>query len=430
MRRGLILVAGLAVVAIVVAAVGGGDPTTAAPTTEAGIPATSRPPQPGTTLPPAPTGTTIPPTVTVAPIPDAPLGLDPDIAQLTAMWPTEWAISTIDLGELKLGIPAFDPRDRIRPIDAPTYESIESANEWLVDREIGVMLELDSVARFFPLRILTSHEVVNDEVDGVPYVVTYCPLCNTAVAFDRRVEGEVLRFGVSGLLRNSDLVMWDDRTTSLWQQITGEGIVGSFAGTQLDILPTATVRWGDFKASHPDGEALSQDTGFGFNYGSNSYVGYSNRTAPFNSFFDAELDERFPALSRVVGVRVGDLAKAYPFSVMANDRAVNDEIGGVAIAVWWAPTDSADNFDGAQVGSGASIGTGIAFLREVDGQVLTFAADGDEAFVDTETGSTWTLFGEAIAGPLVGTQLELAIHQNEFWFAWAAFNGGAPVHGT
>ena len=386
-----------------------------------------------TTAPPASTSSepatqSTPPTSSTL-VTTADFVIPDDVALVSASWPTEWAIRTIDLTELKVGIRAPDSRDRIRPLDQPTYESIDSADEWLVDREIGVSLELGETARFYPLRILTSHEIVNDELDGIPFAVTYCPLCNTAVAFDRRVDGEVLRFGVSGLLRNSDLVMWDDKTVSLWQQITGESIVGSLAGTHLDVLPTATIRWADFKENHPDGEALSENTGFGFNYGSNAYVGYSSRPAPFGTFFDGPLDDRFPALDRVVGVRVGDAAKAYPFAVIEDERAVNDELTGVPIAVWWAPTDAADNFDGELVGQGDSIGTGIAFLRTVDGRVLTFESSDDGVFVDVETSSTWTLFGEAVEGPLAGTQLELALHQNEFWFAWAAFNSGSPVHG-
>ena len=374
-----------------------------------------------------------PAVTTTRPSPTAPppaeAQLPRELAAVTAAWPTDWTRRTIDLDELKIGINAIDPRDLIRPLDQPTYESIESANRWLIDREIGVSLDLNGVARFYPLRILTTHEIVNDELDGLPFAVTYCPLCNTAVAFDRRVGEEVLRFGVSGLLRKSDLVMWDDQTVSLWQQITGEGIVGSLAGTQLEVLPTAIVRWGDFKANRPDGEALSQDTGFGFNYGSNAYVGYSDRAAPIGRFFDGPLDDRFPALDRVVGVRVGDVTKAYPFAVIDEKRAVNDELAGVPIAVWWAPTDSADNFDGVEVGGGESIGTGIAFLREVGDQLLTFEASGVDTFIDDETGSTWSLFGEAIDGPLAGTQLELALHQNEFWFAWSAFNPDSPVYG-
>ncbi len=344
-------------------------------------------------------------------------------------WTTDWSLRTIELDELKLGIRAPDPRDRIAPLDDPAYESIASAAEWLDEREIGVRFVLDDVARFYPLRILTAHEIVNDEVKGVPFAVTYCPLCNTAVVFDRRVGDEVLRFGVSGLLRNSDLVMWDDRTVSLWQQITGEGIVGSFAGTRLELLPSSMVTWADFAAVHPNGEALSLDTGFGFNYSSVAYQGYSNRSAPYAAFFDGPLDERFPALERVVGVRVDEETKAFPFSVLRDERTVNDVLGGVPITVWWAPTGAADNFDGARPGDGGQIGTGIAFVREVDGRELTFTASGDSAFVDDQTGSTWSLFGEAIEGELVGVQLDLALHQNEFWFAWVAFNPGAPVHG-
>ncbi len=358
------------------------------------------------------------------------MSLPPELAFVTEPWETDWSRATIDLSELKIGIPTVDPRDRIRPIDDPSYEQIAGGDEWLIGREIGIQIELDDGARFFPLRILTAHEVVNDEAAGVAFAVTYCPLCNTAVAFNRVVDGDVLRFGVSGLLRKSDLVMWDDRTQSLWQQITGEGIVGTYAGVQLELIPSAIVTWDDFKERHPDGVTLSQDTGFGFNYGSNGYVGYSNRAAPFDSFFDDPLDDRFPALERVVGVRVGDAAKAYPFSVIAGERSVNDVVEGLPIAVWWGDSGAADNFSGQFVGEGEAIGTGIAFVRTVDDVVLTFSPAGPDTFTDAETSSTWTLLGEAIDGPLTGTRLEMALHQNEFWFAWAAFNAGSPVFGA
>ena len=352
-----------------------------------------------------------------------------DLAFITGNWLTDWSNRNIDLSELKIGINTIDPRDRIVPLDGPGYETIESGNEWLIEREIGIQVDLPGGARFYPLRILTAHEVVNDEIDGFPFAVTYCPLCNTAVAFDRTVGGEVLRFGVSGLLRKSDLVMWDDATHSLWQQITGEGIVGAHAGVQLELLPSAIVTWEDFKERHADGITLSQNTGFPFNYGSNGYVGYSNRAAPFGNFFDEEIDERFAALERVVGVRVGDAAKAYPFSLISEKQTVNDEVAGVPVTVWWGDSDAADNFDGRAVGGGEAIGTGIAFLREVDGDLLTFSPVGPDTFQDAETGSVWSLLGLATSGPLEGTQLTTALHQNEFWFAWSAFNEGSPVYG-
>ena len=344
-------------------------------------------------------------------------------------WPTNWSNRAIDLSELLVGIPTADPRDRIQPIDAPIYEDVTAADDWLVDNEQGVLFRLDGDALFYPIRILIAHEIVNDQRGDVPFSLTYCPLCNTATAFDRRVDGQVLRFGVSGLLRNSDLVMWDDATVSLWQQNTGEAIVGDFTGTQLEFLSTALVRWADFRDNHPDGEVLSQASG-PYNYGTNSYVGYSSRSQPYERFFDPErLDDRFPALSRVVGIRVGDQTKAYPFSTIQAEGVVNDEFAGQPIAVFWGAAETADSLDTSQIGSGAGIGTGIAFIREVDGQMLTFTAAGDDTFTDVETGTRWNLLGLGLEGPLAGTTLTKAIHQNEFWFAWAAFNGGAPVYG-
>src|SRR3990172_6396062 len=185
----------------------------------------------------------------------------PDNAPDVEGWATDWSKRTIDLSELIRGIGASDPRDIIPPLDDPKYESVAQASEWLDDREPVAMLELDGAARAYPLRILTWHEIINDEVAGTPVAVTYCPLCNSAVGFNRTVDGQVLRFGTSGLLRNSDLVMWDRQTESLWQQITGEGIVGEKAGTSLDFVPSPIVSWADFQAQFPKGKVLSRDQG-------------------------------------------------------------------------------------------------------------------------------------------------------------------------
>jgi thiol-disulfide isomerase/thioredoxin len=356
---------------------------------------------------------------------------DPDVElprrleQATGAWTTNFALRTIDLEELQVGIPSSDPRDVIPPIDNPEFETVTSASDWLDAREPGVLLEIDGVARFYPLRIMTFHEVVNDEINGRPVVVTFCPLCNTAVTFDPTVNGEVLRFGVSGLLRNSDLVMWDDATQSLWQQITGEAIVGDLAGTQLDLLPSSIINWGDFQATFPDGDVLSRQTGFARNYGQNPYVGYSSSSRPF--LFDGEVDERFPALERVVGVTVDEIDKAFPFSIISGPRAVNDTVGSTPIAVFWGAEDTADALDSQDIASGQAIGTGVAYESTVNGQVLSFSPVGDDTFVDGETGTTWTLLGHAIDGPLEGEQLTTVVHRNDFWFAWAAFHAGDAV---
>ena len=351
-----------------------------------------------------------------------------NLALVTKDWQTDWDRRIIDTDELLIGILAPDPRDVIRPIDDPRFEDVASIGDRLQPQEPGAALEVEGEARFYPLRIMTQHEIVNDEIAGIPVAVTYCPLCNTAAIFDRRVEGTVLRFGVSGLLRNSDLVMWDSATDSLWQQITGEGIVGRFAGTQLEFLPSALVRWEDFRSEHPDGQVLSLDQGLpGYNYGRNPYEGYSSRPAPFG-FFQDDPDPRFPALERVVGIRVAESTKAYPFSVIAAERVVNDLFEGVPVVVFWGAADTADALDADQVADGQGIGTGIAFSPVVDGQTLTFTAVDDTTFRDDQTGSLWSLLGTAVDGPLTGSELGIIIHQNEFWFAWSVFNEGAPVY--
>lgn len=355
------------------------------------------------------------------------------VGQATEPWPTDWTRQTIGLDELLLGLPRVDPRDGIPPIDRPRFEPIAQAS-WLGEREPGALVRFNDEVRFYPLSILTRHELINDRYGDIPVAVSFCPLCNTALSFDTRVDGQALRFGVSGLLRNSDLVMWDDATTTLWQQVTGEAIVGELAGTQLDLIPTAIVSYGDALESFPDALSLAQDTGFGIAYGANPYESYSSSPQPF--LFDGEPDPRFPALSRVVGVVLDDgdgesANKGYPFSLIEEELAINDEVADTPIAIWWGG-DTADALDGRTIAEGAAIGTGIAFDRRVDGQTLTFSPAGDAAdddrFTDTETGSTWTLLGRAIDGPLEGQQLATLPHRNEFWFAWASFFPDAPLY--
>ncbi len=397
----------LAVLALVAAACGVASTTTETSTTE-----------------PASAPTTAPATPTTAD-PES-FELPPALAGVTGAWLTDFTIATIDLDELKVGIPASDPRDLIRPIDEPRFEPVADSS-WLADREPGAFVEVDGVAKFYPLSILTRHEIVNDTFADRPIAVTFCPLCNTALAFDPVVDGQTLRFGVSGLLRKSDLVMWDDVTQSLWQQITGEAIVGTMAGRRLSPVSTAIVSWGDFAANNPDGLVMSEDQGFGIPYGANPYVGYSRQGAPYRPFFDEDVDPRYPAMERVVGVNVDGAQKAYPFSLLAEARVVNDVVGDTPIVVFWGAPDTADALDAGSIRDSQAIGTGIAFLATVEGRNLTFEALDGDRWRDAETGTTWTLLGVAVDGPLTGSRLQIASHRNEFWFAWQGFFPDAPV---
>jgi hypothetical protein len=349
---------------------------------------------------------------------------DPELPQTLAELPfeTNWSRRTVeDWNEFFRGLGQPDPRDVIAPIDAPIFETVSLASQWLGPREPGALVQLGGEARFYPLSILTRHEIVNDAFGDVPVAVTFCPLCNTAIAYDRRVNGEVLRFGVSGLLRNSDLVMWDDSTTSLWQQITGEGVVGDFAGARLDSVPTSIVSFAQFAESFPEGRSLSGDSGFGRrSYGVNPYTNYSSLAQPF--LFAGETDERLLALSRVVGITDGDIVASYSFERLNAEIVINDEINGRPIAVFLAG-DTADALDAQTIATADAIGSAVAHEPVVDGQTLTFTATDDGTFVDDQTGSTWTIVGLAVDGPLAGKQLGSIEHRNEFWFAWQAFFG-------
>jgi hypothetical protein len=214
--------------------------------------------------------------------------------------------------------------------------------------------------------------------------------------------------------------MYDRQTESWWQQATGEAIVGSFAGTELTLLPAQTLPWREFKEAHPDGQVLSRQTGYDRPYGRNPYVGYDDAGGgPISRFFRRRRDERLPAMERVAAVGIGDEFAAYPFSALSKNRVANDAIDDAPIVVFWTPgTTSA--LDRAAISEGRDVGTSGVFRRQLDRRTLTFRPAGN-GFEDRETGSRWTLDGRAVAGPLRGRRLTPVPHGDYFWFAWAAF---------
>jgi Protein of unknown function (DUF3179) len=315
------------------------------------------------------------------------------------------------------------PPDGIPPIDDPEFLAPSDVH-FLADREPVLAVEIGGDARAYPLQIMTWHEIVNDEVGGVPVAVTYCPLCNTGIAFERpTIDGALLDFGTSGKLYNANLVMYDRQSGTYWAQATGQAIVGPYSGEQLEFVPARIVSFADWKAEHRDGLVLSRDTGFERPYGENPYAGLDTSERPF--LFAGELDERLPATSRVLGIaRTGDVV-AFPYDVVSAEAlggwaVVIERVAGTRIAVFWkAGTTSA--LDTERIASGRDVGAIAAYRPEARGRDLTFQATRD-GIVDLETGSVWSILGRAVSGPLEGEQLlpELAI--DSFWFDWAAFH--------
>ena len=337
-------------------------------------------------------------------------------------WKTDFKKHSVSLAEIMSGGP---PKDGIPAVDRPNFDSVDAAGKWLKAKEPVVLFVQQGDARAYPLQILIWHEIVNDVVGGTPVTVTFCPLCNTAIVFDRRLEGRVLDFGTTGKLRFSDLVMYDRQTESWWQQVTGEAIVGELTGKRLRFLPAQIISWETFRAHFPTGRVLNRNTGHFRSYGQNPYVGYDDSNAsPF--LYSGPRDARLRPMERVVTVSIGQEDTAYPFSVLEKVRVANDVVGGRPIVVMFAK-GVASALDGSSIADSRDVGTGAVFERTLDGRVLTFKANQDR-FVDAQSGSTWTILGQATAGPLKGRRLTPIVNGQHFWFAWAVFRPKTKVY--
>jgi len=335
---------------------------------------------------------------------------------------TDFSKHSVPYSEILSGGP---PRDGIPAIEHPKFVSVEDANAWLKPVEPVILFQMNTDVRAYPMQILMWHEIVNDVVGGVPVVVSYCPLCNTAIAFERRLNGQTFDFGTTGRLRISNLIMYDRQTESWWQQATGEAIAGDLTGSQLKFLPALIISWEEFKTSYPTGKVLSHDTGYVRDYGRNPYVGYDDiNNSPF--LYRGKTDGRLLPMARIVTVDLNDEAVAYPYEVMQTLHVVNDTVGDIPIAVFWQ-AGTASALDTGVIAEGRDVGTVNTYLREVNGQVLTFSYK-DERIVDDQTGSEWEILGEAVSGQLKGQHLTPVVNINHFWFSWAAFKPDTRIY--
>ena len=328
----------------------------------------------------------------------------------------------IDLDHLVSGGP---PPDGIPPIDHPTFQPADQV-DWLEDREPLLSLTVGGETRGYPLQVMTWHEIVNDTIDGTPVTVTYCPLCNSGVAFHRKVGERLLDFGTSGMLYADNLVMYDRQTESLWPQLTGQAAVGVLTGTELEAIPIGVVGWDQFRTGHPGALVLTRDTGFDRDYGRNPYVGYDEPDGGLLVTPPGGTDNRLPVKERVIGIRIGDDALAVLRSQVAGEGVLEVGVGGRDLVLWHLP-GQASALDTEQIPDGKDIGTIAVFEPRVDGRELTWRRHGD-VFVDDQTGSEWNVLGESTAGPLRGTRLQRQRHLDTYWFAWVAFQPTTTLH--
>ncbi|MFO8044051.1 MAG: DUF3179 domain-containing protein [Alkalispirochaeta sp.] len=342
---------------------------------------------------------------------------------------TDFSRATVSYAEVLSGGP---PKGGIPALDRPRFETVQEASQWVADQEPVMVLESSLVrdeqspggdsVHVYPLQVIMWHEIVNDEIDGKPVTVTYCPLCNTGIAFSRRHEGAVLSFNTTGRLRFSNLLMFDRQTESWWQQASGDSVAGFFAGTRLQTVPVMMLPFSEVRESMPDARVLSKDTGFNRAYGSNPYRGYDSSSEPFllrNASGLSDPGTDGPGLlDRVVSLEHDGETTSVTYSALQEELLVERTLSGERFYfLWEAGTASA--LDSSSIADGQDVGSGNAFYALTrDGTAVELTVEG-ERIVDA-TGSRWNAAGRAVSGPREGERLRPAVGVQHFWFSHAA----------
>lgn len=274
-------------------------------------------------------------------------------------WPdTDFSRTSIDLREIISGGPG---KDGIPAIDQPRFVSLADYQGDPLEPVIGVTV--NGEAKAYPLRVMIWHEIVNDVIAGVPVTVTYCPLCNTSVVFDRRLQGEVLDFGTTGYLRHSDLIMYDRQTESWWQQYSGTGVVGDYTGQELQILASRLESLQKFRERAPDGQVLVPNNPRARNYNANPYAGYDRSAFPF--LFNGKVPSGVPPMMRVVAI--GDTAVTLP--LLMQQKSINQD----DLLISWEPGQRTA-LGNARIDRGEDVGNvTVTRANEDVPHVVTFA---------------------------------------------------------
>lgn len=344
------------------------------------------------------------------------------LKDLTSSWNTNFKKHSIPYSELLSGGPK---RDGIAPLDKPSFVSIKEASSWLKDNEPLIFVKINNESKAYPLQVLIWHEIVNDTLDNKKILVTFCPLCNASLVFNRNIKDKTYTFGTSGLLRHSDLVMYDRQSESLWQQFTGTGIVGDMTGVKLQEINSSIISLKDIKKFHPKTKILSKNTGFNRAYGKNPYSGYDNiNSNPF--LLDTKADERLAPMRRVATIELNNKTKAYSYKILKKQNLINDNFQNKKIVVFYKK-NILSALDTSSIKNSKEIGTATIFEARVDNKPLEFYYK-NNSFFDKQTNSKWNIFGKATEGLLKGKQLKQLSSGSHFWFAWAVFKPDTIIY--
>ena len=347
-------------------------------------------------------------------------------------WKTDTSIHSVDLSEIQIVL----PKGSFPTLDFPKFVGREEGLETFFSKEPVIAIEINGQAKAYSLNILTMHEISNDILGDVPILVTYCPLCNSGIVYNRNLNFKgkdyLLEFEASGMLRMSDMVMLDRNTETLWQQLMGEAIVGELNTATLDILPSLIISVEEFFMRYPLGEILSKNTGFSSSeayYGKNPYVNYDAQDGkPKSRFFDnTKIDDRLPPMERIVDIENDGKYKVYTFNDIAASGVINDTFKTSEV-VLFHQAGTVSILDKEDISDSKDIGTVVVYNRELDGMTLTFKKEAGK-FKDIQTNSFWDITGYCYEGELKGKQLKIQPHSNHFAFAWLAFYPDSEIFG-
>ena len=348
----------------------------------------------------------------------------PNPNHIPYLWKTDTTKKAYGFDELSIAA----KKDEIKSLDFPKFISKKDASYEFFEHEPAIVVNIGGEARAYPLSILTLYEMCNDSIGGKQIMVTYCPLCNAALVFNRHLTskkdsiGKLFHYGISGLLIHNDMVMYDKETESWWGQLTGECIAGAHAGAVLKMFPSLLISLKDFFDRYPNGKILSP-------MAIKQYIqkkGHRpfhhlehNDSLSSNFYLPEKVDHRLPPLEHVLAIHFLDFRKIYPFHELAKKLVLHDIVEKSKIVIFYHE-QTVSVLDEDILSKAKKIGSATAFLTYIDGVDYTFKRYGNY-FIDEQTNSKWGITGYCMEGVLKGKQLNILPHTNHFAFAYLAF---------
>lgn len=345
-------------------------------------------------------------------------------------WSTDTSKRTVELSELTLAA----AKDELQTLNYPKFISKSDHHNHFYPHEPVVVITHEGRAKAYPLSLLTPFELANDSFGGQELMVTYCPMCNAAVVFNRTVnyngENHLLNFGISGILMHNDMVMYDRNTHSWWEQLMGTAIAGELSGTTMEFMPSMLISVKDFFDRFPDGQIMSPEKikmVKSHHHRAFHHMEHDSSKLESTFFLPEKTDPRLPPLERVLDIHIQDHITIYPYHMLAKEQVINQEFDGVNFSIFYHG-ETVSVLDEDKLNHSKHVGSATAFRTQVDGKVLTFKKDGDY-FKDDQTGSIWDITGYCREGEMKGKQLWLIPHSNHFAFAFLAFFPESEIYG-